>query len=214
MITNEQKLRFDTVCREVLTSEHELRGIGTLGERTLHVILKKYFEPDRSLHAVKVGRFVADIKKNDEITEIQTRSFGSMRKKLEVFTNDHRVNIVFPIAASKHLSWVNPESGELTSWRKSPKRGQPWDILYEMYALRPMMPLRNVRFTLVFMNIEEYKLLDGWSHDKKRGAHRYERIPTEFVTLRLLISSPIIGYLCRTHSVKALPPQNSLKRQR
>ena len=41
------------------------------------------------------------------------------------------------------------------------------------------MPLKNVTFTLMLLEIEEYKLLNGWSDDKKRGAHRYERIPTE-----------------------------------
>ena len=29
--------------------------------------------------------------------------------------------------------------------------------------------------------MEEYKLLNGWSKDRKRGASRYDRIPTEFV---------------------------------
>ena len=31
------------------------------------------------------------------------------------------------------------------------------------------------------MNMEEYKLLNGWSRDKKKGASRYDRIPTELV---------------------------------
>jgi Fic family protein len=30
-----------------------------------------------------------------------------------------------------------------------------------------------------FLEIDEYRLLDGWSRDKKRGSHRYERIPTD-----------------------------------
>ena len=29
------------------------------------------------------------------------------------------------------------------------------------------------------LEIDEYRLLDGWSKDKKRGSHRYERIPTD-----------------------------------
>ena len=186
MITNEEKLRFDAVCRDTLLSAHERSGIGTLGERTLHLILKRYFEPDCTLHEQKVGRFVADIKNGRGITEIQTRQFASMRKKLAAFGKKYNVNVVFPIAATKHLTWVNPESGELSERRKSPKKGKPWDILREMYALCPIMPLENVSFTLVFMDMDEYKLLNGWDKDKKRGASRCERIPTalcDIVTL-------------------------------
>ena len=27
------------------------------------------------------------------------------------------------------------------------------------------------------MDMEEYKLLNGWSYDKKRGSTRYDRVP-------------------------------------
>ena len=57
----------------VATSENRVRdGIGTLSEKTLHSFLKNYLEPDSSFHEIKVGRYVADIKKDGYITEIQT----------------------------------------------------------------------------------------------------------------------------------------------
>lgn len=31
------------------------------------------------------------------------------------------------------------------------------------------------------LDMEEYRLLNGWSKDKKRGSSRYDRIPTELV---------------------------------
>ena len=31
------------------------------------------------------------------------------------------------------------------------------------------------------MNMEEYRYLNGWSVDKKRGSSRYNRIPTELI---------------------------------
>ena len=33
------------------------------------------------------------------------------------------------------------------------------------------------KILLTFMNMDEYKLLNGWSRDKKRGSVRYDRIP-------------------------------------
>ncbi len=187
MLTNEQISHFDKVTQSVLFSEHERSGIGTLGERTLHLILKNYFEPDPSCHEQKVGRYVADIKNDSGITEIQTRGFGRLRKKLTAFSKEFPVNVVFPVARTKHISWLDPESGEVTKRRKSPKHGQPWDILYELYALRPIMPLTNVTFTLVFVDMDDFRLLNGWSTDRKRGSSRYERIPTtlcDIITLQ------------------------------
>ena len=35
----------------------------------------------------------------------------------------------------------------------------------------------NLTIRLTFLNMEEYKLLNGWSRDKKRGSSRYDRIP-------------------------------------
>lgn len=35
--------RFQALCREVLTGDRRREGIGTLGEKTLHAVLKAYF---------------------------------------------------------------------------------------------------------------------------------------------------------------------------
>ncbi len=180
---NEQKLRFDACCRRALTSKAQQSGIGTLGERVLHAVLKDFFEPDRSCHERKIGRFVADIQNEDGIIEIQTRAFSNLRRKLTAFSEEYAVNVVYPIASVKYLTWVDPETGELSDRRKSPKRGKPWDFLYELYALRPLMPLHGVTFTLIFCEMDEFRLKNGWSKDKKRGGARYERIPTAFDSL-------------------------------
>ena len=45
-----------------------------------------------------------------------------------------------------------------------------------MYLTNP-----NIRFKLVLLDLEEYRLLNGWSKDKKKGSERYDRIPTKLV---------------------------------
>ena len=177
-ISPAEAARFERCCREALLHERVRAGIGTLGERTLHVILKHYFDPDPAHHEQKIGRYVADIFDGSAVTEIQTRSFASMRKKLAAFTPRYPVNIVYPIAAVRHITWVEPHTGELSARRKSPKAGRPWDALLELYALRPMMPLENVTFTLVICEMDEFRLKNGWGKDHKRGGARCERIPT------------------------------------
>lgn len=180
MLTAAEKLRFDKCVSDALTHEHTREGIGTLGERTLHMILKNFLESDTKYHEQKIGRYVADICRDGEIIEIQTRSFAALRKKLEAYRGKYRVTVVYPIANIKYVSWIDPETGEISARHKSPKRGKPWHVLGELYSLCPIMPLEGVRFMLVFVNTDEFRTLTGRSTDKKRyGARRYERIPTE-----------------------------------
>ncbi len=195
VITAEDKLRFEECRRNVTLNPARRDGIGRLGERTLHQILKYYFEPDDSFHEVKVGRYVADICKGENITEIQTRAFRSLRSKLKAYSGKYRVNVVFPIAVKKYLSWVSPETGEIISRRRSPKKGQPWDMLYELYALRQDMPLDGVKFTLILCEMEDFKLLCGYGEDKKKRAPRFERIPTELVDVIILETAADYGKL-------------------
>lgn len=180
MLTTADKLRFDKCVSDALTHERTRAGIGTLGERTLHMILKNFFEPDTQYHEQKVGRYVADICRDDEIIEVQTRSFAALRKKLEAYRGKYRVTVVYPISNIKYVSWIEPETGEISKRHKSPKQGKPWDVLREFYSLCPIMPLEGVRFMLVFVNTDEFRMRTGRSTDKKKfGARRYERIPTE-----------------------------------
>lgn len=81
-------------------------GVGTLSEKYLHALLKNFFEPDKSCHEVKVGRFTADILHSDNsITEIQTRSLNKLREKLEYYLLEgHKVRVVYPFRTENGLS--------------------------------------------------------------------------------------------------------------
>lgn len=39
----------------------------------------------------------------------------------------------------------------------------------------------NLRLKLVLLDMEEYRLLNGWSRDKKKGSTRFDRIPLKLV---------------------------------
>ena len=60
-------------------------GVGTIGEKTLHSVIKRYLQPDPAYREVKVGcgKLVADIYDGETITEIQTRNFLALKKKLK-----------------------------------------------------------------------------------------------------------------------------------
>lgn len=156
-------------------------GIGTLSERTLHAELKKRLEPDESLHEQPVGSSVADILYPDgRIIEIQTRGFSALKKKLPPLLESHDITVVWPAPREKYLSWIDPESGEVTSRRKSPKRGTPYEVFGELRWIADLTAHPRLTFRIIMVDVEEYRMLDGWSHDHKRGSHRAERIPTAY----------------------------------
>ena len=157
---------FEQICREVVAGEHEQKGIGTLGERTLHVVLKNFYETDPNFREIRVGRFVADIRRGDSIVEIQTRAFRNLREKIPAFIAENSVKVVFPVAAKKFISWVDPESGEVIERRRSPKSGSIWDFLAELWELRPILPLDGLSFDVAYLELEEFRLLTGRSKRK------------------------------------------------
>ena len=157
------------------------RSIGTLGEKTLHAVIKHYFEPDKSKHEIKVDGFVIDIVNDTGLIEIQTRAFNSMRNKLTILLENHPVLLVYPLPGTKWLYWIDKQTGEITKKRKSPKVGQVYDAIPELYKIRLLLNHPNLRLCIILVDLEEYRCLDGWSNDKKKGSTRYNRIPIDIV---------------------------------
>lgn len=173
------KARFYTITYDMTTAEHERFNIGTYKEKKLHRILKLYFEENTDYHEVPYAGFIADIKRENRIIEIETSGFTGLRDKLDAYLPDCHVTLVYPIASSRTVSWIDPESGEISPKRKSPKKENVYDLLFECIYILDYLSNPNLTVVGVCMEMQEYRMLDGWSRDKKRGSHRYERIPTD-----------------------------------
>lgn len=172
---------FEAAKKKIIGVDRQRLGIGTLSEKTVHAIVKNYFEPDEDKQEIPIDRYVADIYVDGEIIEIQTRQFNKLRGKLTAFLPLYPVTIVLPIAREKWLIWIDEESGELSQKRKSPKKGNPYDAFGELYKIKMFLKDPNLRIKLLFLDMEEYRLLNGWSQDRKKGSCRYDRIPTNLV---------------------------------
>lgn len=168
---------FKQAVDRVIDNEKSDVGIGTLGEKTVHAVLKNYLSPDSSRHEIKVKNFYADIYNDNGIIEIQTGNFDKLRKKLSVFLDLTRVTIVYPIPSTKYLRWVDVTTGEISPPRKSPKKGTPYMVFPELYKIKNYLTHPNLSLLIVLIDLEEYKLLDGWSQDKKKGATKSDKIP-------------------------------------
>lgn len=181
--------RFRLACDKVLSSQGKRGGIGTLSEKTLHAVLKYYYEPRESNHEIRFGRYVTDIAGENGVIEIQTRQFNKLRNKLEFLLPQTQVTVVYPVAASKWIIWIDEQTGEMTKKRKSPKRGKPWEVFFELYKIKNFLTHTNFRLCIVLLDMEEYRSLNGWSEDKKKGSSRYDRIPVSLLE-EITVHSP------------------------
>lgn len=186
----EARMRFDAACTAVITlAPRERHGIGMQSEKTLHAVLKNYIDPDEDHQEIPIDNYVADIYHDGRITEIQTAHMDAMRARLRCFLPQYPVRIVYPVPAEKWIIWVDPDTGELLKKNRSPLRGSFYHAFRELYRIRPFLLDPNLSFELMLIDLDEYRLLDGWSRDRKRGSHRYDRIPVRLRD-RMVLTCP------------------------
>ena len=183
------RVRFDAARMAVLGEGYSDSGIGTLSERSLHRILKLYYEPDERFHEVKVLGAVADIMNGEGITEIQTRAFSRLVPKLTRFLSHHPVTVVYPLESSLHFRTVDRESGEISERRRSTKKCTVFSAVYELYNIRELLSSPNLTVKLVFMDIDEFRYNGGIVIGRARRRERIERIPNA-ITDETTLASP------------------------
>lgn len=182
------KILFNKTCKQVLATAIDKNGvigesshIGLLSEKTVHAVVKKYIEPNPKNHEVKIEGFYADIINDKGVIEVQNRNFNQLRRKLNILLDLQPLTIVYPIAHIKMIHWIDDETGEINKPRKSTITGTPYLIFRELYRIKGFLNHPNLNFHLLLMDMDEYRLLDGWSKDKKSGATKCDRIPTKLV---------------------------------
>lgn len=171
------KEAFEQAKLKVLLKQNDPHGFGTLQEKTVHAVMKLYYEPDEDFHEVPVEGYIADIYREGRIIEIQNGNFGKLRPKLAAFLPLYPVMVVLPIPHFKWLIWMDEESGALSERHKSPVTGNAYHAFAELYKIKPFLKDPNLSFAFPLIDMDEYRLLNGWSRNKKRGSSRYDRMP-------------------------------------
>ncbi len=169
---------FAAACRAVQETGRADQGVGTLGEKTLHAVLKRMIEPDMSRHEVKLGRYTADILNERGVFEVQTRSLHKLKPKLAALLPYYPVTVVAPVVENKWLLTMDPETGELTGRRKSPKREKPADVLPALVYLKAFLQDPHFSLLLVRLEGEELRRVTG---RKRHPVERMEFAPTRFL---------------------------------
>ena len=174
---------FALACERVIGREHVRDGIGTLGEKTLHAVLKNYYEPYGDNQEIRVGDYVADIVGENGIIEIQTAGLSRLIPKLDVFLEYCDVTVVHPMAAIKYLRWLDPETGELSERRRSPKKLTMYNAARELYSLRYAFDNPRFHLRLCMLELEEIRFLNGTrcKGRPKIGSQRCDRLPISLI---------------------------------
>ncbi len=181
--------RFQAVCAAVMREERQSIGIGTLSEKTLHAVLKRYYEPDTDSHEIQIGQYVADIVGENGIIEIQTAQFGRMKKKLAAFLEVCPVTVVHPVPVKRKLGWIDPEQGEVVSLRSAPCKDPRADIFLELVRISGLLLHPNLTLCFPLIELEEYRFLNPREKNPKKHPSRCDRIPTA-LTAEWQLSSP------------------------
>ena len=185
MITEAEKNKFSKICREIINSVHERSGIGTYKEKIIHLVLKKYFCEDETCHEVKTGRYVTDAATEDTVFEIQTRGLYPLKKKIPSYLEDteKKLVIVLPVISKKQLVWVDYESGDMTEPRRVSIAKPKNTLLREFMWIGELVDFSRMEFKAVFIDADEYRLLDGIGADKKIRATKIDKIPKELIDI-------------------------------
>ncbi len=129
-------------------------GFSTINESNLHHSLKVlYSEIYQGKTEVEQDGYIYDIvSKNGNIIEIQTKNLSKLLNKIQsTINNGHNVKIVYPLVISKRIKTYD-ENNKLISNKKSPVKGNIYDIFKEITGLTSI--LLNPHFSLEIVEIE------------------------------------------------------------
>ncbi len=179
-----RKAAFAEVCDRTESELAASGGIGTLAEKTIHAVLKHFYAgaPEYEERRVLLSSgFVADVARPEGVYEIQTRHFYMLKKKLAAFLAVTPVTIVYPVVHRKTLRWVDPTDGTIRAPRKTGKVDFGYRVLEELYGLGDLFPHEGLSVKLALLEVEEFKLLDGYGPDRKIRASRSDGFPQDLV---------------------------------
>lgn len=150
-------------------SPPESPKIGTLNEKPLHAALKEWYAQPGDRFEVLVDGYVVDIVRGDLLVEIQTGGFSSLKRKLAVLTEGHRLRLVYPVAREKWLRKMAPDGHGQTERRKSPRRGGLEDVFHELVSFPALLANPHFSVEVLLIQEEETRRYEGGRHWRRRG---------------------------------------------
>ena len=163
-------------------------GIGTLSERSVHAVLKKYYEPFSDSHEIKLGRYIADIVGENGIIEIQTAQLFKLKDKLKTFIPCCRTTVVYPLIAERRIVKCDIHGNKISA-RKSPLKLNPYNAFEELYPLREFISDENFRFCICIIKADVFKAPGKTTKGKTKNNIKSDTVPTELID-EIYLNSP------------------------
>ncbi|MBN2006877.1 MAG: hypothetical protein JXA21_26220 [Anaerolineae bacterium] len=149
--------------------------INLFNEKALHADLKAWVAlPDDQIEA-PVDDFIIDIVRGALLIEIQTCSFSSIKRKLQMLTVHHPVRLVYPIAREKWIVKLDRDEKTHLSRRKSPKRGSIFELFAELVSFPQLLVNPNFSLEVLFIREEELRRQDSRRGWRRKGWVTHER---------------------------------------
>ena len=126
-------------------------------ETTLHRQLKERYAIEGALVEQRLGRYRIDVVQPDRLVEIQLASLTAIRDKIAALVKKHRVLIVKPIIATKHIVKRSRAGGRVVSRRRSPKQRTLLDVFEELVHFTRVFPHRRLTLEVLLIEIEEWR---------------------------------------------------------
>jgi hypothetical protein len=142
-------------------------------ETSLHRQLKEvYAGPDDQLE-VRVDGFRIDVVSGGQLVEIQHGPLAAIRDKVRRLLDKHRVLVVKPIVARRHLVKQNRQGGRVVQRRQSPKHGTIVDLFGELVHFTNVFPHPNLVLEVPLVEVEEWRY-PGHGRRRRRRARDHQ----------------------------------------
>jgi hypothetical protein len=149
--------------------------IGSLNENPLHAALKEWYRKPGDAVEVAIDGFVIDIVRGEQLIEIQTQGFSSLKRKLRRLTEQHPVRLVYPIALDKWIVKIDSDRCTPLSRRKSPKHGIVEDLFAELVSFPGLIGSPNFVLEVLLTHEEELRRREPGRAWRRQGWVIHER---------------------------------------
>ena len=203
-ISKFRKITLD-VLEKSLSLDDDEGGIGTLAEKQMHAVIKKFICADESKHEIKIQgshgyigsenetknrKFVADVLDGNTIYEIQTGSFRPLADKFKWILQNTTYNIVLihPIPEVLYVSYINPD-GSISARKRSPASKKISSLLSELYYLREILPNDRLRIIGLMIEADSYKKIQISKNKRRVKTRKYELIPVSLKSAYVFVKA-------------------------
>ena len=152
-----------------------MTAIGLLNEKSLHSALKDWYARPGDLLEFPLDGYIVDILRGNQVIEIQTGNFASIKRKGRDLSCRHRVTLIYPVTHERWILEVPRTLPGSIKRRKSPKRQTVNQLFEELVSFPDLLNCPNFSIEVVSIQEEQVRRYDRRRHGERRTWRIVER---------------------------------------